>query len=55
MIEMKMKPKDTIKLDIVERDNPRRMCYLKMVYTNINVSLLNNVEIKTKSDRLYLE
>ena len=57
---IRMKPKDVTKLGIVklhksEKHLQRKMHYLKMVYTDICISLVNNMEIRKTSYRLYLE
>ena len=43
-----MKPKDAIKKDIIKLDNLKHIhnCYLKILYTNINISLVNSMEAK---------
>ena len=45
-----MKPKGAIKKDIMKLDNMRHIlkknCYLKILYRNINISLVNSMEAK---------
>ena len=45
-----MKPKNAIKLDIVELDKfetyPEEIYYLKMVYADIYIGLVNNIHMK---------
>ena len=48
-----MKLKDAIKLDTVplNKTYPKKAYYLKLVYTDIYISLANNIEIKKEEQQ----